>query len=281
MRISSPSNEKIKLVVQLQSKASARRKQKMFVVEGIRMYEEIPASDLVYTYVSESYYNEVIKTGKLSNKAKDNLGLKEYFIVADNVFKNMSDTVTPQGILAVVKQKEYTLEDIMSTKTNGQALENNTTNNNGRAFIVLESIQDPGNLGTIVRTAEGAGVSGIIMNKETVDIYNSKVIRSTMGSMYRVPFIVTENLEETINELKKNNITVFAAHLKGDEYYAKDLYKGDVAFLIGNEGNGLSDEIAKMADKYVKIPMDGMVESLNASVAAAILMYEAKRQRDC
>ena len=281
MRISSPSNEKIKLVVQLQSKASARRKQKMFVVEGIRMYEEIPASDLVSTYVSESYYNEVIKTGKLSNKAKDNLALKEYFIVADNVFKNMSDTVTPQGILAVVKQKEYTLEDIMSTKTNGQALENTTTNNNGRAFIVLESIQDPGNLGTIVRTAEGAGVSGIIMNKETVDIYNSKVIRSTMGSMYRVPFIVTENLEETINELKKNNITVFAAHLKGDEYYAKDLYKGDVAFLIGNEGNGLSDEIAKMADKYVKIPMDGMVESLNASVAAAILMYEAKRQRDC
>ena len=281
MRISSPSNEKIKLVVQLQSKASVRRKQKMFVVEGIRMYEEIPASDLVYTYVSESYYNEVIKTGKLSNKAKDNLALKEYFIVADNVFKNMSDTVTPQGILAVVKQKEYTLEDIMSTKTNDQALENTTTNNNGRAFIVLESIQDPGNLGTIVRTAEGAGVSGIIMNKETVDIYNSKVIRSTMGSMYRVPFIVTENLEETINELKKNNITVFAAHLKGDEYYAKDLYKGDVAFLIGNEGNGLSDDIAKMADKYVKIPMEGMVESLNASVAAAILMYEAKRQRDC
>ena len=186
MRISSPSNEKIKLVVQLQSKASVRRKQKMFVVEGIRMYEEIPASDLVYTYVSESYYNEVIKTGKLSNKAKENLVLKEYFIVADNVFKNMSDTVTPQGILAVVKQKEYTLEDIMSTKTNDQALENTTTNNNGRAFIVLESIQDPGNLGTIVRTAEGAGVSGIIMNKETVDIYNSKVIRSTMGSMFLI-----------------------------------------------------------------------------------------------
>lgn len=269
MRISSPSNEKIKLVIQLQSKASARRKQKMFVVEGIRMYEEIPASDLVATYVSEKYYEETIKTGKLSDEAKANLSSKEYYIVADNVFKNMSDTVTPQGILAIVKQKEYKLEDILSTKLNGSA------------FIVLESIQDPGNLGTIVRTAEGAGVSGIIMNKETVDIYNSKVIRSTMGSMYRVPFIVTENLSETINELKKNNVTVFAAHLKGEEYYAKDLYKGNVAFLVGNEGNGLSDDIAKLADKYVKIPMEGMVESLNASVAAAILMYEAKRQRDC
>ena len=270
MRISSPANEKIKLVTQLQSKASARRKQKMFVVEGIRMYEEIPASELVATYVSEKYYDETIKAGKLSQEAKANLSIRDYYIVADSVFKNMSDTVTPQGILAIVKQKEYNLSDMLKND-----------DKKSKVFMVLESIQDPGNLGTIVRTAEGAGVAGIIMNKETVDIYNSKVIRSTMGSMYRVPFIVTENLSETINELKKNNVTVFAAHLKGDEYYAKDLYKGDVAFLIGNEGNGLSDEITKMADKYVKIPMDGMVESLNASVAASILMYEAKRQREC
>lgn len=268
MRISSPSNEKIKLVIQLQSKASARRKQKMFVVEGIRMYEEIPAEELVATYVSENFYNEVIKEKKLSNEAKKNLSLQDYYIVPDSLFKNMSDTVTPQGILAIVRQKEYTLEEIMSLK------------NGTHVFVILESIQDPGNLGTIVRTAEGAGVSGIIMNKETVDIYNSKVIRSTMGSVYRVPFIVTENLIETIETLKKHNVTVFAAHLKGDEYYAKDLYKKNVAFLIGNEGNGLSDDIANMADKYVKIPMEGMVESLNASVAAAIFMYEAKRQRD-
>ena len=283
MRISSPSNEKIKLVNQLQSKASARRKQKMFVVEGIRMYEEIPASDLVATYVSEAYYNEVIKVGKLSKAAQENLAARDYYIVVDSVFKNMSDTVTPQGILAIAKQKEYTLDDILSLSMNKPAVNKQDTSNEqkpGRAFIILESIQDPGNLGTILRTAEGAGVSGIIMNKETVDIYNSKVIRSTMGSVYRVPFMVTDNLPETIDELKKNNVTVFAAHLKGEEYYAKDLYKGDVAFLIGNEGNGLSDEIAKLADKYVKIPMEGMVESLNASVAAAILMYEAKRQRD-
>ena len=266
MRISSPANEKIKLVTQLQSKASARKKQKMFVVEGIRMYEEIPASELVATYVSEKYYDETIKAGKLSKEAKANLSVRDYFIVADSVFKNMSDTVTPQGILAIVKQKEYELSDVIN-------------NGKNKVFMVLESIQDPGNLGTIVRTAEGAGVAGIIMNKETVDIYNSKVIRSTMGSVYRVPFVVVENLGEAITELKKNNVTVFAAHLKGDEYYAKDLYKDSVAFLIGNEGNGLSDDIANMADKYVKIPMDGMVESLNASVAAAVLMYEAKRQK--
>ena len=230
------------------------------------MYEEIPASELVATYVSEKYYDETIKAGKLSKEAKANLSIRDYYIVADSVFKNMSDTVTPQGILAIVKQKEYSLEDIIN-------------NGKDKVFIVLESIQDPGNLGTIVRTAEGAGVAEIIMNKETVDIYNSKVIRSTMGSVYRVPFMVTENLSETIDELKKNKVTVFAAHLKGDEYYAQNLYEGSVAFLIGNEGNGLSDEIAKKADKYVKIPMDGMVESLNASVAAAVLMYEAKRQK--
>ena len=136
MRISSPANEKIKLVTQLQSKASARRKQKMFVVEGIRMYEEIPASELVATYVSEEYYDKTIKAGKLSEEAKANLSVRDYYIVADSVFKNMSDTVTPQGILAVLERPAYTLEALLQKEN--------------PLFVVLEDIQDPGNLGTIV-----------------------------------------------------------------------------------------------------------------------------------
>lgn len=265
MRISSPSNEKIKNVIQLHTKASARKKQKLFVVEGIRMYEEVPESDLVSTYVSEKFYEENVKTGKLSKDARKRLETKEYYIVADNVFKNMSDTVTPQGILAVVRQKEYELSDILDKSKH-------------QVFIVLESIQDPGNLGTMVRTGEGAGIAGIIMNKETVDVYNSKVIRSTMGSIYRVPFIVTENLSEALDTISENGVTVYAAHLKGNEYYADGLYSGSTAFLIGNEGNGLSEHISTKAHKMIKIPMEGQVESLNAAVAASILMYEAKRQ---
>lgn len=265
MRISSPSNEKIKQVVLLNTKASARRKQKQYIIEGIRMYEEVPEEDLVATYVSEKYYEEVIRVQKISNEAMKRLKKRDYYIVADNVFKSMSDTVTPQGIMAIVRQKEYQLEDILKQRENG-------------VIIVLESLQDPGNLGTILRTGEGAGIAGIIMNKETVDMYNPKVIRSTMGSLYRVPFVVTEDLEETLDKLSEKNVTIFGAHLKGSEYYTEGLYKGLVAFLIGNEGNGLSEHISNKAHKLIKIPMEGKVESLNAAVAASILMYEAKRQ---
>lgn len=267
MRISSPANEKIKAVIQLQSKASVRKKQKLYVVEGTRMYEEVPENELVATYLSEKFYEDNVKKGKISAEITKRLNKQDYFIVSDNVFKNMSDTVTPQGILAVVRQKEYKLSEILNKKKN-------------QVFMVLESIQDPGNLGTIVRTGEGAGIAGIIVNKETVDVYNSKVIRSTMGSIYRVPVIVSDDLSETLDTLSENNVTIYAAHLKGNEYYADGLYTGSTAFLIGNEGNGLSEHISGKAHKLIKIPMEGQVESLNASVAASILMYEAKRQAE-
>ena len=117
------------------------------------------------------------------------------------------------------------------------------------------------------------------MNKGCVDIYNPKTIRSTMGSVYRVPFIYTEDLEEDINKLKAHNIPVFAAHLKGVQMYDEPDYAGGCAFLIGNEGNGLTDETANLADNYIRIPMEGRVESLNAGVAASLLAYEAYRQR--
>ena len=146
-------------------------------------------------------------------------------------------------------------------------------------LLILESVQDPGNLGTMVRTGEGAGITGIIMNKTTVDLFNPKTIRSTMGSIYRVPYLITEHLPDLLDELHKENIRLYAAHLKGDTYYDAFDFTGACGFLIGNEGNGLSDEIAECADCYLKIPMEGKVESLNAAVSAALLMYECKRQR--
>ena len=131
----------------------------------------------------------------------------------------------------------------------------------------------------MVRTGEGAGITGIIMNKTTVDLFNPKTIRSTMGSIYRVPYLITEHLPDLLDELHKENIRLYAAHLKGDTYYDAFDFTGACGFLIGNEGNGLSDEIAECADCYLKIPMEGKVESLNAAVSAALLMYECKRQR--
>lgn len=146
-------------------------------------------------------------------------------------------------------------------------------------FMVLENIQDPGNLGTILRTAEGAGVNGILMSRDTVDIFNPKTIRSTMGSVYRVPFLYVEDICETVRELKNKGISAYAAHLKGIGSYDEQDYTKGTAFLIGNEGNGLTDELADLADTYIRIPMYGKVESLNAAIASAVLMYEAQRQR--
>ena len=168
----------------------------------------------------------------------------------------------------IVKQKKYTVEDIIEKR-----------NKNGSCIVVLDRLQDPGNLGTIVRTGEGAGISGIIMSSDCADIYNPKVIRSTMGSIFRVPFAISHNLPEDIDKLKQGGITTYAAHLKGDLYH-NDVFSRDVALLIGNEARGLSQEVSQKADRLVKIPMEGKVESLNAAIATAILMYEAKAVRD-
>jgi TrmH family RNA methyltransferase len=143
---------------------------------------------------------------------------------------------------------------------------------------VLEDIQDPGNLGTMFRTGEGAGISGIIMTKNTVDLFSPKTVRATMGSIYRMPFFITEDLPQTLAELRMAGVHTFAAHLAAKQYYDQMDFTGACAFLVGNEGNGLKKETADLADTYLKIPMEGRLESLNAAVAASILMYEAHRQ---
>ena len=147
-------------------------------------------------------------------------------------------------------------------------------------LMILEDLQDPGNLGTILRTGEGAGVTGIILSKNSVDIYNPKVIRSTMGSVYRVPFCYTSSIrEEILPWLREKKITGYAAHLEGKNSYDREDYTKGTAFFIGNEGNGLSRELSEKADIWIRIPMEGQVESLNAAMASGILMYEAYRQR--
>lgn len=239
-------------------KAKARREQRVFVVEGIKMYREVPRDRLIMTYVSESFY------GKPENQ--ELLQGVPLEVVADRVFDSVADTQTPQGILCLVKQQEYSLEEMLTQPA--------------PLLLVLENLQDPGNLGTIFRTAEGAGVHGIIMSSDTVDIYNPKTIRSTMGSLYRMPFFYTKDLNGVLQTLREHGICSYAAHLQGSKEYCLQDYKKGTAFLIGNEGNGLSRELSDQADAYIKISMCGQLESLNAAVAAAVLMFEAKRQRE-
>ena len=145
--------------------------------------------------------------------------------------------------------------------------------------LVLDGVQDPGNLGTMMRTAEGAGVTGVLLSRGCVDIYNPKTIRSTMGSIYRMPVIYVENLLDLLDRFREKGIKSYAAHLEGKNSYDQECYKTGTAILIGNEGNGLRDEVSNKADIWVQIPMQGQVESLNAAIAASVLMFEVFRQR--
>lgn len=261
--ITSTTNKQVKYVSSLVKKARARREEDLFVAEGLRMCQEIPPERLAALYLSES----VSRTPEGRELAGRTSRVE---VVSDEVFRALSDTQSPQGILALVRQYHYTLEDAARTSQDG-----------GRPalIMVLERLQDPGNLGTILRAGEGAGVTGVLMDRETADIYNPKVIRSTMGSILRVPFCYTEDLHRDLAALKEKGVTLFAAHLEGKCSYDQEDYTGDTAFLIGNEANGLSDGTARLADTYIRIPMEGAVESLNAAVASAVLMFEAARQR--
>ena len=256
--ITSTNNAQVKQIIQLTRKSRERKKQDVFLVEGLKMFREAPRERLVKTYVSESFIED-------DGHRKLLEGI-DYEIVKDSVFSQMSDTLTPQGILTVVRQYHYCPDEL-----NGSA--------NVPLYLVLEDLQDPGNVGTIFRTAEGAGVTGIIMTKNCVDIYNPKTIRSTMGSIYRVPFICTDSIDEILKWFEKNHVATYAAHLRGEKNYDQENYRKGTAFFIGNEGNGLTDALSQKADHWIRIPMEGKLESLNAGVASAILMYEAARQR--
>lgn len=255
--ITSTSNPQVKRLLQLQKKSKVRDEENVFVVEGLRMFAEVPAERVEKVYISESLYNK--------KKLELNLQDLPYEVLSDNVFLHVSDTKTPQGIMCIVKRKKYDLNELLKV--------------NNPHFMVLDNLQDPGNMGTIVRTAEGAGVDAVFMSKDCVDIYNPKTIRSTMGSIYRMPFIYIEDIPELLNQFRKNGVKSYAAHLDGKNAYDKEDYKTGTAILIGNEGNGLRDEVTENADILVRIPMQGQVESLNAAIAASVLMFEVFRQR--
>ena len=255
--ITSLKNPQIRNIIQLNQKAKERRVQKLFTAEGRKMFLEAPADWVEKVYVSETIEKDEELMARVQRFPMET--------VSDTVFRQMCDTQTPQGILTVLRSPSYDMEDLLRKKN--------------PLLMVLEDLQDPGNAGTILRTGEGAGVSGIFLTRTCVDITNPKVIRGTMGSIYRVPFFYVEDVPSLKEMLKGRGIRFFAAHLQGRNQYYEESYQGGSAFLIGNEGKGLTEEAAEAADCLIRIPMEGQVESLNAAMAAGILMYEAARQR--
>ena len=266
--ISSTNNARVKRISEYGKKAKARREDGVFLVEGIRMVREIPEDLLREIYVTEHFYKNCSKADRELIKEIEKLEHVVLEEVTEDVMKKMADTQTPQGILAVVKRLEWSMADLIQ-KENSEPL-----------LLILENIQDPGNVGNMFRTGEGAGVTGIIMSSDMTDVYNPKVVRSTMGAIFRLPFLYVESIPDTVRELKADHgVISYAAHLKGEKNYDEIDYCKPTAFLIGNEGNGLTDETANAASEYVLIPMLGKVESMNAATSAAILTFEAARQR--
>lgn len=258
--ITSTANARVKNIVQLQKKAKERKRQGLFVIEGRKMFEEVlrdAPEAIAELYVTEEYLAVAEQKKVLTSIL--------YETVSESVMKAMAETMEPQGILAAVRMPRYDKESLLEQE-------------NG-VWVALEDLRDPGNLGTILRTSEAAGVTGVILSGGSVDIYNPKVIRSTMGAIFRMPHFYAEDFFAELDELKAQGANLYAAHLSGKQFYDEPEYQGKTVILIGNEANGLSDEAAKKADCLVKIPMEGKAESLNAAVATALFVYEVYRRR--
>jgi TrmH family RNA methyltransferase len=182
--------------------------------------------------------------------------------VTEKVFSSITQVTTPQGIFAIIERNACTEEIDYSEDI----------------ILALDDVQDPGNLGTILRTVDSVGLKQILISKGTVDVYNPKVVRSTMGAIFRVKVIECENLKNAIKEAKKHHFKLVVTSLQTDNSMYDIDYKKKI-IVIGNEANGVSKDIQDLADEKIKIPMLGKTESLNASVATGIVLYEYVRQK--
>ncbi len=232
-----------------------RDREGLYLIEGYNLVGEAPLSELRYAVARQDA--EISGLG---------LPREKLYIMESSLFDKLAQTETSQGIIAVMEKKRYDRGSLAALCGPGKNL------------AVLDRLQDPGNIGAIIRTAEGAGYAAMVVVKGTGDVYAPKTIRAAAGSVFRIPIIHVEDnreLKELVDRLgKRLVVTCFDT----DNYYFDESLSEDIALVIGNEGRGVSQELLGLADVRVKIPMEGRLESLNASVAAGILMYEAQRK---
>lgn len=259
MTITSKDNETIKHIKKLKEK-KYREEYKEFIVEGIKMIEEAISEG---AKIKSIIICEDCKTqGAIPNELMYEIAKLNCIYVAEKIFNTITDVINPQGIMAVIEKP--------------QAKEN-TIDFSANVSLLLDNIQDPGNMGTILRTADSLNMKQIIVSKGSADVYNLKVVRSTMGAIFRVKVIEVEDLSKVIKEMKKHKIKVYATDLQTDKsIYDVDYLKS--AIVIGNEANGVSSRVLEEASERIKIPMIGKTESLNAAVATSVILYEAFRK---
>ncbi len=259
--ITSAQNPKIKRLLQLQQKSSERRKAGLFVVEGIREVER--CMEKGYEIDTIFYLNKDLSEN-VSKIIEKNKNIK-LFEVSPTIYEKIAYRGSTEGVIAEVRTKDKTLQDL---KLSDNPL-----------VVVLESVEKPGNLGAILRSADAAGADALIVCDPLTDLYNPNLIRNSTGAIFSVPCVACTS-EECIKYLKENNIQILTAQLQDSElYYDTDMKRG-TAIVMGTEATGLTDIWRKAADAHIRIPMLGITDSLNVSVSAAILLYEAVRQRN-
>lgn len=248
-------NKNVKLALKLKHK-KYRELENKFLIEGIRFVEEAIKEELVDCI----FYSNRLNKSEESYRVLQN-ELPKYEL-EDGLLKELSGTESPQGVVAVVRKHTYRLEDLSTD------------------FIVIsDGIQDPGNLGSIIRTADAAGAGAVILLKGTVDLYNDKTLRATMGSIFHLPILQVDSFEELVQQLTKEGFEIYASNLERSQGLYQCSFLGKVAIVIGNEANGMPDAHLALATHKVRIPMPGSAESLNAAAAAAVMIYEVLRQR--
>ena len=264
MIIASKSNEKIKYINSLKNK-KFRDKSHKYILEGIKLVDEYINSEGGFTpefiVVSKDILIKNQGGKELYEKVKN---LKNLLEVDENVFEYLTDTLNSQGILIVIPKKEYDISDIVSAI------------NNNEKFLVLDKIQDPGNMGTIIRSAVSFGVKNIVCLKGTVEVYSSKVVRSTMGAINKIKiyYLDLNELIELKTKFKEKNYLFVSTDLKGEHYLDEIKPNKKMIYIMGNEANGVSKELSNICDFKVKIKMEEVQESLNVSVASSIVLYD-------
>jgi TrmH family RNA methyltransferase len=299
--IASSDNRIYKAAVQLKLK-KYRDEQMKYLIEGTNLIKEaLRNGGEIETFIfSEDYGSQAGMDHDASSEAFDTVKEAEHAAersgasiigLTSQLFRKLSDTETPQGIMAVVKKQALGETEFFGSKYNldyrNQKDENSIPagqSGEGKRFapsnvVILDRLQDPGNIGTILRTADAAGYLGAILLKGTADIYSPKIVRAAAGSLFRLPVFMTETPGQTIDLLRKHKKKIVCTTLNTDHYYYDVNLAQDAAVIIGNEGNGVCREFLTESDLQVKIPMEGTIESLNAAVAAGILMYESVRQQ--
>ena len=253
LEIESKNNNLFKEIKKLKEKKH-RIKSNKYLIEGLRFVEEAIKSKVsIDSIIFTESFKE--KNPDLFLKINENIKLIQ---MNEALLKQLCSTENPQGIVGVINMQNKELKS-------------------GELVVLVDKVQDPGNMGTIIRTAHAAGAAGIVMTKGTVDIYNDKTLRSTMGSIFYIPIVEDDSLD-FVKSLKKEGYKLVVSSLQGKNNFFEENLQGKVMIAVGNEGNGVSDEVYDIADIKVKIPMPGEAESLNVAVATSIMIYEKIRQ---